>query len=34
VTQRSTPAGDAWATGRALRTPGVSLGMPRVGAPA
>jgi tRNA-2-methylthio-N6-dimethylallyladenosine synthase len=34
VTQRSTPAGDAWAAGRALRTPGVSLGMPRVGAPA
>ncbi len=31
---RHTRAGDAWETGRATTTPGVSLGMPRVGAPA
>jgi tRNA-2-methylthio-N6-dimethylallyladenosine synthase len=34
VSRRSTSAGDAWAAGRALSTPGVSLGMPRIGAPA
>jgi tRNA-2-methylthio-N6-dimethylallyladenosine synthase len=31
---RRTAAGDRWAAGRTPRTPGVSLGMPRVGAPA
>ncbi|HUR51300.1 MAG TPA: tRNA (N6-isopentenyl adenosine(37)-C2)-methylthiotransferase MiaB [Mycobacteriales bacterium] len=31
---RRTAAGDAWAAGRAPRTPGVLLGMPRVGTPA
>ncbi len=30
---RRTRAGDAWATGRAPRTPGVLLGMPALGAP-
>jgi tRNA-2-methylthio-N6-dimethylallyladenosine synthase len=30
---RRTRAGDAWAAGRVARTPGVSLGMPTVGAP-
>ncbi|MCW2501447.1 MAG: modification enzyme MiaB family [Frankiales bacterium] len=34
LSHRRTTAGDAWAAGRAPRTPGVSLGMPRVGAPA
>ncbi|MCA2215289.1 tRNA (N6-isopentenyl adenosine(37)-C2)-methylthiotransferase MiaB [Jidongwangia harbinensis] len=31
---RRTRAGDAWEAGRAPRTPGVSLGLPTVGAPA
>ncbi|MCW2706789.1 MAG: miaB [Frankiales bacterium] len=34
VGHRRTQAGDMWAAGRAPRTPGVSLGMPKVGAPA
>jgi tRNA-2-methylthio-N6-dimethylallyladenosine synthase len=34
LSHRRTAAGDAWAGGRAPRTPGVLLGMPRVGAPA
>jgi tRNA-2-methylthio-N6-dimethylallyladenosine synthase len=34
LSHRRTAAGDAWADGRAPRTPGVLLGMPRVGAPA
>ncbi|MCW2600843.1 MAG: modification enzyme MiaB family [Frankiales bacterium] len=34
LSHRRTAAGDAWAAGRALRTPGVSLGMPSVGVPA
>jgi tRNA-2-methylthio-N6-dimethylallyladenosine synthase len=33
VSHRRTPAGDAWAAGLVPRTPGVSLGMPTVGAP-
>jgi tRNA-2-methylthio-N6-dimethylallyladenosine synthase len=31
---RSTRAGDAWEAGRTPSTPGVNLGMPRIGAPA
>jgi tRNA-2-methylthio-N6-dimethylallyladenosine synthase len=34
LSHRRTPAGDAWEAGRAPRTPGVALGMPRVGVPA
>jgi len=34
VAHRRTRAGDAYGAGRATRTPGVSLGMPTVGAPA
>jgi tRNA-2-methylthio-N6-dimethylallyladenosine synthase len=34
VAHRRTRAGDAYEAGRATRTPGVSLGMPTVGAPA
>jgi tRNA-2-methylthio-N6-dimethylallyladenosine synthase len=34
LAHRRTPAGDAWAGGRTPSTPGVSLGMPGVGAPA
>jgi tRNA-2-methylthio-N6-dimethylallyladenosine synthase len=34
VSHRRTRAGDAWAAGRAPRTPGVLLGLPTVGAPA
>jgi tRNA-2-methylthio-N6-dimethylallyladenosine synthase len=34
LSHRRTAAGDAWEAGRALRTPGVSLGIPGVGAPA
>jgi tRNA-2-methylthio-N6-dimethylallyladenosine synthase len=33
LTHRRTAAGDAWAAGRAPRTPGVLLGLPKVGAP-
>jgi tRNA-2-methylthio-N6-dimethylallyladenosine synthase len=33
VSHRRTRAGDAWAAGRAPRTPGVLLGLPTVGAP-
>ncbi len=33
VSHRRTRAGDAWVAGRAPRTPGVSLGMPTIGAP-
>ncbi|WP_433057516.1 tRNA (N6-isopentenyl adenosine(37)-C2)-methylthiotransferase MiaB [Dactylosporangium sp. CS-033363] len=33
VSHRRTRAGDAWEAGRVTRTPGVSLGMPTVGAP-
>jgi tRNA-2-methylthio-N6-dimethylallyladenosine synthase len=31
---RTTRAGDAWASGRAPRTPGVNLGLPTIGVPA
>ncbi|GAA3299444.1 MULTISPECIES: tRNA (N6-isopentenyl adenosine(37)-C2)-methylthiotransferase MiaB [Dactylosporangium] len=34
VSHRRTRAGDAWEAGRVTRTPGVSLGMPSIGAPA
>jgi tRNA-2-methylthio-N6-dimethylallyladenosine synthase len=34
ASHRRTRAGDAWAAGIAPRTPGVSLGMPTIGAPA
>ena len=34
LSHRCTAAGDAWAAGRSPVTPGVLLGMPRVGAPA
>ncbi|MBK5305114.1 MAG: tRNA (N6-isopentenyl adenosine(37)-C2)-methylthiotransferase MiaB [Frankiaceae bacterium] len=34
LSHRRTTAGDAWAAGRTPTTPGVSLGMPTVGAPA
>jgi tRNA-2-methylthio-N6-dimethylallyladenosine synthase len=34
LSHRRTQAGDAWAAGRAPRTPGVLLGIPKVGAPA
>ncbi len=34
LSHRTTRAGDAWAAGRRPSTPGVLLGMPRVGAPA
>jgi len=34
LSHRRTAAGDAWAAGRTPSTPGVLLGMPRVGAPA
>ncbi|HEY0486301.1 MAG TPA: tRNA (N6-isopentenyl adenosine(37)-C2)-methylthiotransferase MiaB [Mycobacteriales bacterium] len=34
TSHRRTRAGDAWAAGTAPRTPGVNLGMPRIGAPA
>ncbi|MFI5907355.1 tRNA (N6-isopentenyl adenosine(37)-C2)-methylthiotransferase MiaB [Dactylosporangium sp. NPDC051541] len=33
VSHRRTRAGDAWEAGRVTRTPGVSLGMPSIGAP-
>jgi tRNA-2-methylthio-N6-dimethylallyladenosine synthase len=33
LAHRRTRAGDAWEAGRAARTPGVSLGMPTLGAP-
>ncbi|MDP9241334.1 MAG: tRNA (N6-isopentenyl adenosine(37)-C2)-methylthiotransferase MiaB [Actinomycetota bacterium] len=33
VSHRRTRAGDAWAAGRAPRTPGVHLGMPSIGVP-
>jgi tRNA-2-methylthio-N6-dimethylallyladenosine synthase len=33
VSHRRTRAGDVWAAGHAVRTPGVSLGIPTVGAP-
>ncbi|GGM58585.1 tRNA (N6-isopentenyl adenosine(37)-C2)-methylthiotransferase MiaB [Dactylosporangium sucinum] len=33
LTHRRTRAGDAWAAGRVTRTPGVTLGMPTIGAP-
>jgi tRNA-2-methylthio-N6-dimethylallyladenosine synthase len=33
LSHRRTAAGDAWAAGRAPRTPGVMLGLPKVGAP-
>jgi len=33
VSHRRTRAGDAWAAGLVPRTPGVSLGMPTLGAP-
>jgi tRNA-2-methylthio-N6-dimethylallyladenosine synthase len=33
LSHRRTPAGDAWASGRVARTPGVTLGMPTIGAP-
>jgi tRNA-2-methylthio-N6-dimethylallyladenosine synthase len=34
LSHRRTRAGDMWEAGRSPRTPGVSLGMPSVGAPA
>jgi tRNA-2-methylthio-N6-dimethylallyladenosine synthase len=34
VSHRRTRAGDVWAAGHSARTPGVSLGLPRVGVPA
>jgi tRNA-2-methylthio-N6-dimethylallyladenosine synthase len=34
LSHRRTRAGDAWEVGRTPRTPGVSLGLPTVGAPA
>jgi tRNA-2-methylthio-N6-dimethylallyladenosine synthase len=34
LAHRTTRAGDAWASGRAPRTPGVNLGLPTIGVPA